>query len=106
MEEIKNYAYVALAAISLGGYIYTWLTGRSKANAAAISGLETRVKRNEERMARIDERMQDIPEIKDHIAQVHQRIDQVAETTSNLSGQMVQINNGLGVIQRALTKVP
>ena len=112
MPDFKDLLYIAIALITIGAYIYTWLTNKSKANESSIediaeklAGHDTRLSIVENNLRQIAEMRQevrsDIKELRSEIGAVHSRIDTVASTVSTTEGQLRQIGRSLDVLVKA-----
>lgn len=102
MDDLKNYIYIAAGLLSLGAYIYTWLTSRSKANSSSIAGISQRLEEQDTRIAVIEKDLQQIPGVREDVGRVFERVDDVSKTTHNIDGQMDQLNRSMTVILQHL----
>ncbi len=115
-----------MAAIAIGGFIYTWLTSKASANKESIVKLTQthenhaerilkieplvegipeiakEVRANREEIGKIQAQITAIPEMRKEVGVVHRRIDDVAQTANNINGQLLQLNRSMSLIEQHL----
>ena len=105
---VKDALYIAGAALSLGAILYTWLTGRSKANSAALTKLSQRVDDTASKVlvqqSQIDSLIELHSKIHGEIVTVHKRVDDLVKATSTLGGSVDQMSRQLGLIHEHLLR--
>ena len=102
IDDIKTYAYLASAALSIGTLLYAWLSARGKANASAISELDEQLGEHNVRLVRIEGALETLPELRQEIGRVHARVDDVAATTHKIDGQLGGIDSNVKLITNHL----
>ncbi len=104
IDDIKTYAYLASAALSIGAMLYAWLSARGKANASAISELDGQLGEHNVRLVRIEGALETLPELRQELGRVHQRVDDVAAVTHKIDGQLGGIDRNVELITVELVK--
>lgn len=112
MPDIKDLLYIAIALITIGAYIYTWLTNKSKANESSIEDIVEKLAGHDTRLSIVEGNLRqiaemrsevraDIKELRGEIGAVHSRIDTVAGVVASTEGQLKQIGRSLDVLVKA-----
>lgn len=112
MPEIKDLLYIVIALITIGAYVYTWLTNKSKANESSIEDIVDKLAGHDTRLSVVESNLQqivemrqevrsDIKELRGEIGTVHNRIDTLAGMVARTDGQLKQIGRSLDVLVKA-----
>ena len=106
--QIKDVLYVAGAALSVSAIVYAWLTGRSKANSAALTKLSQRVDDTASQVRVQQTQIESLNElhgkIHGEIVVVHKRVDDLVKATSTLNGSVDQMSRQIGLIHEHLLR--
>ena len=109
-QELILWFWRGLLTLGMGGVVRLLIWQRKierelaeqKVKIASAAGMGEEVKKTTTEVTTLKANMGSLPEIKDEISACHRRLDDVANTASQLTGEMKQINNTLNVIQKHL----
>lgn len=102
MADLRDWLYILSASIGIGALVYSWIVSRSKANAANIEKIESRLAENERSTEVLRTKVEGLMEIKREIGVVHRRIDQILDTVSSNNGQLQAIARGFEMVNSHL----
>ena len=88
VSALKDYVYIAAMLLSVAAMVYTWLTGRSKANATSL-------REHEVRLTKIETAMEHTPG-HDDLAKIYGQLDDLRGDVREMNGSMKANNLALG----------
>lgn len=97
MDELKEWLGLAALAISVGGFIYAWLTSRSKVNAEHLKSVDATLSNHALRIQAIEGELKHLP-AKDDVTDLKLALAQ-------LGGTVGRLDESLNGISRTVRRV-
>lgn len=92
---------VLLTAVNMIGWAYVIVTGKQKANATAIDGIESSINKLEKRISLVERDVENLPSHED-MASLHMRVNEANDKLAEMGGQLTQINHTMGLMHEFL----